>query len=136
MQFSEVISASVQTDGRVAFIVEDTKENQYTHYIPSSLRAFDDGCKAWLEDNTPTLDSETIYEKRRIIRRDMFSNTIDRMNPVWWSQLTTAQQQSFHAFRQVWLDYPANGTIPETIDITIDGTDYTDISTDVSDIFT
>ena len=117
MQFSEVISASTETDGRVAFLVEDTKGNQYTHYIPSSLRSFDVGCKEWLEDNTPTLDSETIYEKRRIMRKDAFSSTIDKMNPLWYDSLTEEQQTSLAAWRTAWLDYPSTGDKPEPLDI-------------------
>ena len=61
-------------------------------------------------DETPT--TEEIYAAREE-RRAEFSTTLDRMNPVWYNSLTTAQQTALATWRQQWLDYPDNGIKPD-----------------------
>lgn len=55
-----------------------------------------------------------------IIRSQIFAQTIDKMNPMWYNTLSEDQVSRLTSWRQEWLDYP------ETLQ---------DPVTDVSDIF-
>ena len=61
-----------------------------------------------------------VEEDRRQERQLMFSNTIDKMNPIWYNSLTSDQQKRLDTWRTQWLNYPDGGIKP---------------TADVSDIF-
>ena len=55
------------------------------------------------------------YQDPREERAEVFSRTLDVMNPVWYNSLTTEQQTELAAWRQVWLDYPETGVRPDDL---------------------
>ena len=63
-------------------------------------------------DSTPVSEKPTVEEIRREVRTEVFSTTLDRMNPIWYNSLTTEQQADLATWRQAWLDYPATGIEP------------------------
>jgi len=67
-----------------------------------------------VRDATPI---ETLQKYRREDRADVFADTVDRMNPVWYNSLTIEQQTELSTWRQAWLDYPATGTRPIDLEI-------------------
>ncbi len=59
-------------------------------------------------------------ELRREDRTEVFSQTINNMNTIWYNSLTEEQQSSLSAWRDQWLSYPNNEdatrpTLPEGI---------------------
>jgi len=60
----------------------------------------------------PLTNEETLL-KRREERTIEFSNTLDLMQPLWFSDLTLEQQEGLAAWRQAWLEYPSTGIKPE-----------------------
>tara|TARA_R110000803_G_scaffold139430_3_gene206091 strand:+ start:873 stop:1241 length:369 start_codon:yes stop_codon:yes gene_type:complete len=59
------------------------------------------------------LTPEEILLKRREERAEEFSNTLDLMHSIWYSDLTVEQQSTLTTWRQSWLDYPNTGIKPE-----------------------
>ena len=59
----------------------------------------------------PLTEEETLL-RRREERANEFSNTLDLIQPVWYSSLTSTQQTSLASWRQEWLDYPSTGVKP------------------------
>ena len=51
-------------------------------------------------------------ESRRNERKEKFSETIDKMNIVWYNSLTQDQKTNLETWRQQWLDYPSTGISP------------------------
>ena len=65
------------------------------------------------EAGVKTFSSEE--EQRRAERSEMFAQTIDKINPLWYSLLTTEQQSELATWRTAWLNYPATGNKPEAL---------------------
>jgi hypothetical protein len=59
--------------------------------------------------------TEEVEEGRRDERLQVFSRTLDVMNPVWYNSLTTEQQTKLATWRQAWLDYPETGVKPDNL---------------------
>lgn len=56
-----------------------------------------------------------VEEQRRAERSEVFAQTIDKINPLWYSLLTTEQQSELATWRTAWLNYPATGDKPEAL---------------------
>ena len=75
--------------------------------------------KQWLADDNNSVspyvpDPEPTPEPTDVLRRnertEEFAITLDRLNPIWYNSLTTAQRTELATWRTAWLDYP---TAPE-----------------------
>jgi len=55
----------------------------------------------------------SVEDERREERKVEFSNTLDKMNPLWFNSLTTTQQANLTTWRTAWMDYPASGVRPD-----------------------
>lgn len=51
-----------------------------------------------------------VAQERRAERTSEFSQTLDRMSPLWYNSLTTAQQTSLSTWRTEWLNYPGSAS--------------------------
>lgn len=60
-------------------------------------------------------NDEELLESRRLERRDVFTDTLDKLNWFWASSMTIEQQDEVAAWRQAWLDYPATGIKPDML---------------------
>ena len=58
-----------------------------------------------------------LTEDRRDERRQTFTTTLDKMNPIWFGELSSTEQDDLREWRRLWLDYPATGTKPDDLDI-------------------
>ena len=54
---------------------------------------------------------------RREERRRKFANTLDKMNPIWYEELSSTEQDDLREWRQTWLDYPETGVKPDDLSI-------------------
>ena len=72
---------------------------------------------AFTESEIDAIESEELTERRRTERADKFSDTLDKMNPIWYSELTSEQQTELATFRNTWLDYPETGVKPDDLDV-------------------
>lgn len=75
---------------------------------PQNIHFFDYASKTWQLDLTAT---EQAIRKLR----DIELNNVDKINPVWFSTLSTAQQQELAAYRQALLDVPQQAGFPESV---------------------
>jgi len=98
-------------DGRTNYIDLSTNQavtrpkdpsNPYTKY------QFDWTAKSWTVDLLAT---------ENLIRtlRDNLLLTVDRVNPVWYAELTAEQQQQLQHYRQALLDVPQQTGFPESV---------------------
>lgn len=71
--------------------------------------AFDYTTKTW------QIDQQQSAINIKKIRNDLLS-FVDRVNPVWYSTLTTQQQQDLQAYRQALLDVPQQSGFPESVE--------------------
>ena len=75
---------------------------------PYKKYLFDWASKTWQIDQTTT--SELIRNFRHQLLAD-----IDRVNPVWYNQMTPQQQQELATYRQALLDVPQQIGFPESV---------------------
>ncbi len=120
-QITSVQSAQYDEHNRVVFTVtvgDITGVETYIFNRPRD-RANDTILEEWLADSAntvsahvpdPTPSPTPFDEARREDRREEFAATLDRMNPIWYSTLTSAQQTSLSTWRTAWLDYPNDET--------------------------
>ena len=64
---------------------------------------------------TVNIDQDEEVRIRREEREEVFAATLDKMNPVWHSQLTDDQLAELETWRQTWLDYPETGLKPDDL---------------------
>ena len=69
---------------------------------------FDWAAKAW------TIDQDRSMSTVRQQRNNLLS-TVDRINPVWYTSLTTEEQNQLVAYRQQLLDVPQQAGFPTDI---------------------
>lgn len=81
------------------------------------------------------VNEELLKADRREQREEKFANTIDKITPVWFEDLTEDQKARVKAFRAAWLDYPTSGNIPDTYVLNRGTSNETEVSTDIRDIF-
>lgn len=60
--------------------------------------------------------SYDVYLSPREEREEIFAQTLDRMNPVWYNSLSDDQRAELSTWRQAWLDYPETGVRPADLD--------------------
>lgn len=116
----QIHSAREQEDGSVVFITTSSG-------IPDVHSVIQDGedhadnnekLRTWLLTNTPdpyveTRDFEELEKQSRRLERDqIFRDTIDNINPLWYETLSTQMKSDLAAWRAVWLDYPSTGVKP------------------------
>jgi hypothetical protein len=70
---------------------------------------FDYNTKTWI------VDLEQTKKQMRMLRNICLS-AIDRINPVWYASLTTAQQQQLQVYRQALLDIPQQTGFPDSVE--------------------
>ena len=63
------------------------------------------------------IESDNTLVDRREERRRKFANTIDKMNPIWFEELSSTEQDDLIEWRQTWLDYPSTGVKPNALSI-------------------
>ena len=123
LQITQVHDAAYQSNGTVLFRCDcgDITDVYCQILDGSSNTSNNKVLQKWLDNNTPDEYVEPTPElpdnARRQERREEFSRTIDRMNPLWYDSLTTQQQTDLATWRQAWLDYPATGVRPTDLDI-------------------
>jgi hypothetical protein len=76
---------------------------------PSENYNWDWTTKSWILDNTRVTNSA------RAQRNNLLS-IIDRVNPIWFSSLTSDEQQELSAYRQALLNVPQQSGFPITIE--------------------
>ena len=116
LQITSVQSAKYIEDDEIQFTVTCGDITEVTAKIFNTERdqANDDILQAWLDDGNsvepyvagPLPPEETFADIRRQERGEMFSWTIDTMNPLRYNSLTEDQKVAVATFRQEWLDYP------------------------------
>lgn len=57
----------------------------------------------------------TPEQERRNERTEIFSETLDRINPIWYNSLTQQQKDDLSNWRQAWLDYPETEIRPDNL---------------------
>lgn len=72
---------------------------------------------------------------RRLERESVFKVTIDRLTGPWFESLSDDDKAKIKAFREVWLDYPSTGVIPDNKVYNEGQDDEYTVSTDVYHIF-
>lgn len=91
-------------------------EAQFSHRTDEVNQANNNLCQAWLDaGNTPASYVEPEYtgtvltqdEERRNDRREEFSQTLDRMNPLWHESLSSDELSALSVWRTSWLNYPS-----------------------------
>lgn len=106
-------------DGQ-SYILELSKENQYVEdgflvsmpQKPDGEYRFDYDKKAWVF-NENLARAKVLYQRDQLLR-----DGPDRINPLWWSTMTSEQQNTWVNYRQALLDitqqpgYPAEVTWP------------------------
>lgn len=77
----------------------------------------EEGRAEWLESNETvmlnTLLTRDPNEGKKRLRDSVFRTSIDKMNPLWWEELTQEQLDAVRTWRQAWLDYPNTGIRPD-----------------------
>ena len=58
---------------------------------------------------------DELKAERRMEREEVFAETLDKMNPIWYSQLSETQLAELEVWRQAWLDYPDTGIKPDML---------------------
>jgi|21_taG_2_1085346.scaffolds.fasta_scaffold00790_11 hypothetical protein len=101
------MKATIEVDGVITNIIE----------IPDGASYEDYGAREYVSDDAiaqPVMDKR--YEHiRRVERDEVFTSTLDILNPLWYASLSTSQQDNLAVWRQQWLDYPSTGVIPDNI---------------------
>jgi len=125
-QITSVQSARYDEHNRIVFTVTSGDVTGVETYIfnrpQDSIN--DNMLKHWLADNNDSVatyvaDPDPIPtptdQLRRQDRSEEFAETLDRLNPAWFSTLTTLQQTSINTWRQSWLDYPNDVTLTRPV---------------------
>ena len=122
LQITQVHDAAYLSDGRVLFRCDcGDITDVYCEILPGHRNAPNNRrLQRWLNSNTPTDYVEPTavppHNERRQERQEVFSRTLDRLNPVWHDALTPTQQTALATWRQAWLDYPATGIRPADLE--------------------
>ena len=88
--------------------------DQYTRLVSTgALSAVTPFSQAELDE----IEADQELADRREERRLVFSGTLDKMNPIWFGELSSTEQDDLREWRRLWLDYPATGTKPDDLDI-------------------
>jgi len=123
ININNIHSASYNAFESKIFVVDCTidikgvpQEYLNIEYTYGQEKAADLICDAWLINNN--ISDYVPYEEpfdilRRKQREQIFSKTIDKMNPLWWSSLSEEQTTTIQAWRQAWLDYPSDESLEE-----------------------
>ena len=80
-------------------------------YHPETDRYYDATTQTF---SGPTAEEQTERDTdvRRSERFEVFSRTLDRLNPIWYRELDTTERGEIRAWRQAWLDSPETGITP------------------------
>jgi hypothetical protein len=81
--------------------------NPSTHILKY---VFNYSTKAW------DLDSTATALKARLFRNKLLSETVDKINPIWYATLTDEQCTELTAYRQALLDVPQQTGFPTQIE--------------------
>lgn len=121
LKITEVLSARylMEGDNKIGFLTNcegaTDVEAQFSDKTDAVNQANNNLCQAWLDaGNTPTAYVEPEYtgtvltqdEERRNDRRQEFSQTLDKMNPLWHESLSSDELSELRAWRTSWLNYP------------------------------
>ena len=104
-------------DGEIITIL-DVNPEEYLYVLGTEARP--DSGVFFTRMTTPDgfdVSTSTLLDYRREVRTKTFETTLDRMNPIWYSNLTAQEQTDLATWRQAWLDYPATGVRPTDLDI-------------------
>lgn len=96
-------------DPEIYYINVDTKTPIEKSTKPNNNYVWNADSKTWIVN----LD-DLIIEART--QRDYFLSLIDRVNPIWYSTLSTEQQQELQQYRQQLLDVPQQSGFPTSIE--------------------
>lgn len=75
---------------------------------PSAYHEWDFGSESWQLHDKSLIDQMRAQRQYRLRK-------IDQINPVWWTSLTTEQQQQLQNYRQALLDVPQQAGWPHDI---------------------
>jgi hypothetical protein len=70
-------------------------------------------------DNTiaiTTIPESFVAMKARLLRNKILQDTVDRVNPIRYAELTDSQRTEIAAYRQALLDVPQQSGWPATIE--------------------
>jgi hypothetical protein len=76
---------------------------------PDGLYNFNYTTRTWQKD----LDQLAVAVREQ---RNLFLNTVDRVNPVWYASLTAEQQQELQTYRAALLAVPQQSGFPESVE--------------------
>ena len=92
----------------------DGIQDQYTRLVTGfGISAVTPFSQAEIDE----IESEQTLVDRREERRRKFANTLDKMNPIWFEELSSTEQDDLREWRQTWLDYPSTGVKPDALSI-------------------
>lgn len=126
LKITKINSCSYNAHGDPEFVCECGPEFDYV------VCTIQDGEKneennafleAWLEENTPEQYVEPEVDQaerdehaanlRRSERNTAFEETIDKITPLWYDNMSLDDKATIAVWRTAWLDYPATGVKPE-----------------------
>lgn len=90
------------------YIDVDTQQAVAKPTKPSLMHYWDHDSKQWIMDTT-----QAAIDVRN--ERGWRLNAIDRVNPIWYSSLTTEQQTELIVYRQALLDVPEQSGFPTEV---------------------
>ena len=92
----------------------DGIQDQYTRLVTDfGISAVTPFTQAEIDE----IESDNTLADRREERRRKFANTLDKMNPIWYEELSSTEQDDLREWRQTWLDYPETGVKPDDLSI-------------------
>jgi len=113
----ELVDLNLQNQVYIEGLFDSTKfyiDNGQPVAIPSRpisdyiVYNFDWTSKEWI------IETELTKQNIRNNRNDLLI-AVDRVNPVWYSTLTSEQQQELQAYRQALLDVPEQSGFPSDV---------------------
>ena len=101
-----------------AYMLEYSAQNQYVSDgaivsmppKPSDDHRFDYTTKTWV------IDTQGVAARALAKRNQLLAVGPDRVNPMWWASMSTADQMAVTAYRQALLDVPQQPGYPLKID--------------------
>ena len=112
IQTSDEVSAQTTAEANgLSYIVDPSNgETTYTSIVNGEL-------VEQTAEEAAEAEAIQLTEDRRDERRQAFTYTLDKMNPIWYEELSSTEQDDLREWRQTWLDYPATGIKPDDLDI-------------------
>jgi hypothetical protein len=126
LKITKINSCSYNQQGEPEFVCECGPEFDYVVCTIQTGEKNEENnatLEAWLLENTPEPYVEPEVDLvemeihaghlRRSERTAMFAQTIDKITPMWYDNMSLADKATVAAWRTAWLDYPSTAVLPE-----------------------